>query len=97
MALQKKQIRHLKAIAHSKKPVVTIGNKGTSDAVVQEIKTALEHHELIKVKLPQLAKTDKQEMVDHICDACDTDLVNVIGRIAILFSPSPTSSIVFPS
>ena len=52
MSLNKKQIQHLKGAAHSLKPVVLLGNNGLTEAVVAEIDYALNHHELIKVKIP---------------------------------------------
>ena len=50
MNLNKKQIQHLKGLAHSLKPVVMLGANGLTEAVVAEIDYALNHHELIKIK-----------------------------------------------
>ena len=51
MNLNKKQIQYLKGEAHSLKPVVLLGSNGLTEGVIAEIDSALEHHELIKVKI----------------------------------------------
>ena len=96
MALNKKQIKHLKAVAHNRKPVVTIGNKGVSASVIEEIKIALEHHELIKIKLPAIERKDRLAMANQVSDGAGADLVSIIGRVAIFFLPSSDSSFDFP-
>ncbi len=53
MNLSTKQKQHLKGLAHSLKPVVLMGANGLTEAVLAEIEIALNHHELIKVKLLQ--------------------------------------------
>lgn len=45
-SLTNPQKRQLKALAHPRKPVVIIGDNGLTDAVMQEIEIALDHHEL---------------------------------------------------
>ena len=50
MNLSTKQ-KHLKGLAHPLKPVVMLGNNGLTEGVLAEIEQALEHHELIKVKI----------------------------------------------
>lgn len=49
--LTSRERQTLKRRAHHKKPVVLIGQKGPTEAVLTEIDRALEAHELIKVRL----------------------------------------------
>lgn len=51
MNLSTKQKQHLKGLAHPLKPVVLLGSNGLTEGVLAEIEQALEHHELIKVKI----------------------------------------------
>lgn len=51
MNLSNKQKQHLKGLAHNLKPVVLMGANGLTEAVLAEIEIALNHHELIKVKV----------------------------------------------
>jgi len=97
VTLSKKQIKHLKALAHSKKPVVTVGQNGASESVMQEIKLALDHHELIKVKLPALAKNDREILAEEICNASRANTIILIGRVVVLFSPAKDSAITLPA
>ena len=50
MALTQAQKRHLRKLAHALKPVIIVGNAGLSEALLQELDTTLEHHELIKAR-----------------------------------------------
>jgi len=44
------QAKHLRALAHSLKPVVLVGQKGISPSLLGSIHEALNAHELIKIK-----------------------------------------------
>ncbi|WP_117086172.1 YhbY family RNA-binding protein, partial [Klebsiella pneumoniae] len=65
MNLTKKQVQHLKALAHHLNPVVMIGNNGLTEGVLAETEVALTHHELIKVKIAG----EDREMKTLIADA----------------------------
>ena len=96
MNLSNKQKKHLKSLAHSLKPVVLLGQNGLTEGVLAEIEGALDHHELIKVKVA----TDDREMKQLIIDAivCETNAVNVtkIGHIVVLFRQSEEKKIDLP-
>ena len=51
IALTNAQIRFLRGQAHDLKAMLQVGGKGITDALVAEVQLALEHHELIKVKV----------------------------------------------
>ena len=65
MKLSNKQKQFLKGQAHSLKPVVLLGANGLTEGVLVEIESALDIHELIKVKVP----TDERETKVLIFDA----------------------------
>ena len=56
-----KQKRHLRALGHKLKPLVLIGKKEIEEALVTEVNAALDHHELIKVKLLESCMLDRNE------------------------------------
>ena len=85
MTLTNRQIRQLKGLAHHLKPVVIIGNRGPVQQVIDEVDTALAHHELIKIRLPAIPKSDKQAVIDKVCGQCSCLSVGLTGRVAILF------------
>ncbi len=81
--------KFLRAKAHSLKPVVITGQAGISDAVLNEIDLALNHHELIKVRVNAEDREMRQTMIQRICETLGAELVQSIGHIATLYRVSP--------
>ena len=79
------QKQTLKARAHHMKPIVLLGAKGLTDAVINEVDLALIAHELIKVKINSSEKTQRTAIVTELCDKTQADLVQLIGHTAILY------------
>jgi RNA-binding protein len=75
----------LKAQAHHLKPVVLLGAKGLTEAVVAETNIALNAHELIKVKISGAEKEDRLEMAHSLCQQLEAELVQLIGNTAIIY------------
>lgn len=96
MTLNKKQIQHLKGLAHSLKPVVLLGGNGLTEAVVAEIDYALNHHELIKVKIPTDDRENKALIVDAICRETNATKIQVIGKTLIIYRQSEEKKIHIP-
>lgn len=87
LELQGFQRRHLRAQAHSLKPVVQMGDAGLSDSVVRAIDDALAHHELIKVRL--LTPEDKKGTARELAARTESALCGVVGHTVILYRPHP--------
>ena len=96
MAVNDRQKRYLKSLAHPLKPVVMIGNKGLTENVLAEVNNALEQHELIKVRVSGLEKEDRTAMVDEIVLKSSANLIMLIGHIAALYRPAREPSIQLP-
>ena len=96
MDLNNKQKKYLKGLAHPLNPVVMIGHNGISEAVLKEINTTLEAHELIKIKI----RCDDQEqfkpLVDEITDKVRASLVQVLGHTVVLFRTAKEPKIKLP-
>lgn len=75
----------LKAKAHHLKPVVLLGAKGLTEAVIAETEVALLAHELIKVKINGAEKEDRIQMAHELCDTLKADLIQLIGNTAIIY------------
>lgn len=82
--LDSTQRKTLRGMAHVLKPLVHIGRGGLSESVLAELDQALEHHELIKVKLVDL-KDQKREIGQEIRRRLDAELVGTIGHVLVLF------------
>ncbi|MBP5402058.1 MAG: ribosome assembly RNA-binding protein YhbY [Treponema sp.] len=76
--------KDLSARAHNLHPVVIIGQGGLTDGVIGKISESLKAHELIKVKFLEF-KDEKQELTQEIVEKTESQLVRIIGNIAILY------------
>jgi RNA-binding protein len=82
------QIRFLRGQAHGLKAMLQIGAKGLTDAVVAEVELALEHHELIKVKVAAEDRDARDAMVAELAGRSGAALVQRIGNVAVLYRQS---------
>ncbi|NHB61980.1 ribosome assembly RNA-binding protein YhbY [Photorhabdus sp. RW14-46] len=96
MALNKKQVQHLKSLAHPLKPVVMIGNNGLTEGVLAEIEQTLSHHELIKVKIAGEDRETKNLIADAIVRETGAYNVQVIGKTLVLYRQSGERKIILP-
>ena len=96
MPLSEPHRRHLRKLAHHLKPVVIVGNAGLTENVLTEIDGALAHHELIKVKINAADKTERQIIIDKICEHTVADWVLSIGHVAAFYRPAEKPKIVLP-
>jgi RNA-binding protein len=85
MNLSKVQNKRLRAESHQLKPVVMIGQNGLTEAVQNEIEIAIEHHELIKIRIPASEKSVKKQMIDAICTRHNAEPVQAIGNVAVIY------------
>lgn len=79
------QVRHLRAKAHHLKPVVLLGKEGLSPAVLAEIQIAIDHHELIKVRVSGDDREARTAVAQAIADQMDACLVQFLGHTVTLF------------
>ncbi|MGY6555965.1 MAG: YhbY family RNA-binding protein [Wenzhouxiangella sp.] len=88
MPLSNTQRRYLRGLTHDLSPVVTVADKGLSDNVQAEIELALEHHELIKVKL-RAEREQRALWIEQISAHFGAELVHQIGQIACYYRRHP--------
>lgn len=85
MQLTERQKKHLRALSHNAKPVVTIADKGLSDTVLAELEGALTFHELIKVRIRAGDREERDQLLATLCKACRCTLIRRVGHVATLF------------
>lgn len=85
MALSKRARSHLRRLSHPLRPVVMIGGKGLSTAVLAELDRALEHHELVKVQLAIDDREARAEAARELASRTASEIVQQIGKIACLY------------
>lgn len=88
IALTNAQIRFLRGQAHDLKAMLQVGGKGVSDALTAEVDGALEHHELIKVKVAAEDREARDAMIAALAERTGAALVQRIGHTAVLYRPS---------
>tara|TARA_B100001059_G_scaffold233433_1_gene273458 strand:+ start:1196 stop:1477 length:282 start_codon:yes stop_codon:yes gene_type:complete len=84
--IKKKELRKK---AYSLKPYVMIGQRGLTDAVLAEIDVALNTHELIKIRIRGGDRKVRSEQCLKIKQKLDTEIIDQIGFITVLFRPKP--------
>ena len=92
--LNNRQIRFLRAQAHSMKPVVLIGGAGLTDNVINEINQALDDHELIKVRVNADDRDSKSAMIDSIIRQTECEHVQTIGHIGIFYRQNEKNPVI---
>ena len=86
--LKGSQRKYLRGEAHHLKPLVLIGAKGVTDQLLGSVNQALKDHELIKIKFGEF-KEAKKEISEEIAQATKSELVGLIGNVAILYRRNP--------
>ncbi len=83
--LSGKQVRYLRGLGHALKPLLQIGKAGITDSFVHQVGTALETHELIKVKLLKSAPGDLEEATNQLTSRVPCLLAQSIGKTLLLY------------
>ena len=85
--------KRLRAMAHGLEPVCYVGKNGLTAVFLDSVRVALAHHELIKVKFVdarlRARKEERKEWSERIAAETDSNLVGLIGNIAILYREQP--------
>ena len=84
--LTSSQRRELKRLAHHKKPIVHVGKKGLTEAVLAEVERGLIDHELIKLRF---LEEDAQEQAETVAERAGAQLVARQGHVVTLYRPHP--------
>lgn len=95
--LNGKQKRHLRALGHKLKPLIQIGKKEIEPALIDETSVALDHHELVKVKLLESCLLDKHEASETLAEACSAEVAQILGKTFLLYRPAKTPVIILPA
>lgn len=89
MSLSSSQKRYLRGLAHALSPVIMVGNKGVTPTLISEFSTALDRHELVKVKLAGDDRAARRDQIAALADTLNADVVQSIGHVASYFRRNP--------
>ena len=93
--LTQAKLKHLRKLAHSKKPVILLGKAGLSESVFNELENALSHHELIKIKLNDSDRDNRENLIERIIQQTGAELVQKIGQVVVIYRQSKNQVITF--
>jgi putative YhbY family RNA-binding protein len=82
----------MKARAHALNPIVHLGGKGLTEAVIAEIGRALDAHELIKVRAGGMERVDRDAALAEICGRLGAQPVQHIGKVLVVYRRKPDES-----
>ena len=85
MPLSNSQMRFLRGLGHGLKPVVAIAVKGLTDNVMSELELALDHHELIKVRISADDRDARDALIESVLMRTSADKVQRVGHVLTLF------------
>jgi RNA-binding protein len=89
MALSASQKRYLRSFAHDLKPVILVGQKGITPALLAEFDGTLAHHELVKVKLADDDRDERAQSIEAMRAHTGAEVVQAIGKTATFFRRNP--------
>ena len=85
--LSGKQARYLRSLGHSLKPLIQVGKSGITDNFINQVRSALNTHELIKVKLGKNTVVDKELAVQKLTSEVPCQLAQSIGKTLLIYKP----------
>ncbi len=89
MKLSTSQVRFLRGLAHSLKPVVMVGGNGVTESLLEELNHALDVHELIKVKVRAEEREERDEMIELLCKKSGATQLQRVGHVVTIYRANP--------
>jgi RNA-binding protein len=86
--LNNKQKKYLRSQAHHLNPVFQVGKGGVNEHLLTHIKEAIEVRELMKVSVLNNCLEDKHEVAEALAAGASAELVQVIGKVIVLYKES---------
>jgi RNA-binding protein len=83
--LTAKQRQYLRGLAHGLDPLVQVGSKGISDALIAQIRDQLDAHELIKVRFNTECAVEPGDVAEDVVARTRCQLVQKAGRVLTLY------------
>lgn len=91
-----KQKRYLRALANRLRPITQVGKDGFSVNLCKSISDAFHTHELIKINMLKTCSEDINDLGMKIADACDCELVQIIGKTLVFYKRAEEPQIMLP-
>jgi RNA-binding protein len=89
MDLSNPQIKFLRKLGADLSPSIWIGKEGVNDGIIKNTRLGLIANELVKIKVNQNTADGKDGAFSQLAEATGAELVQVIGRTALLYKHNP--------
>lgn len=83
-----KQRAYLRSLAQKEECILYVGKAGVTEPVIAEAREALAARELVKGRVQESCMYTAAEAQQLLCEACDADGVQVIGKVFVLYKKS---------
>jgi RNA-binding protein len=90
MTLTERQKRHLRRLGHDLHPIVLVGQRGLNAGVVEELKLALEHHELVKLRARVGDREARDAIFGELAQLTGSEFVYRIGNVGLYYKKNNT-------
>lgn len=80
-----KQKRFLRSEAHHLDSIFQVGKGGVNEAMLVQMKQAINVREMIKVRILDNCEVDKKEVAEQLAEGTGSELVQLIGLTVILY------------
>ena len=88
-----KQRATLRSMAQSIRPIFHIGKGGINDNMINDIVTALDAHELIKIDVLRSCESTAKEIIDGLAAATSAEPIQAIGGKIVLYKRSTRDNV----
>lgn len=86
--LKGSQKKYLRGLAHNLNPSALVGQKGLTEALIEEVEQALNASELIKIKFIEFKeKEQKTTLSQQISEKTGAVIAGMIGHVVVLYRP----------
>ena len=79
----------LRAAGHHLQPIVQVGKEGLTERVLAQLSEALDHHELVKVKVGTESPEERFEVAERIREEGNAQVAQVLGRTILAYRRHP--------
>jgi RNA-binding protein len=86
--------RALRAMGNGLKPLIFIGKRGVTEDILDAIRSAHAHEELIKLKVLDTCPDDRKQVGRDLEKRSGSALIQVLGRTILLFRRHPEKPVI---
>ena len=85
MALTSSQKSGLRSLGQTRDVALTIGKAGVTEPLLKELEHLLSSRELVKVRFPSTASSDRHAMAMMLAESCGAERVGEVGHTGLFY------------